>query len=59
MRTKINQFGDDYFYTLGLNLKFCRGVNEFLDTQAAGVTQGMALSLKLFIQEENILSISY
>ncbi|CAG5079389.1 Oidioi.mRNA.OKI2018_I69.PAR.g9242.t1.cds [Oikopleura dioica] len=41
VRTKINQFGDDYFYTLGLNLKFCRGVNEFLDTQSAGVQQGM------------------
>ena len=29
MRTKIEQFGDDYFYTLGLNNKFCDGITRF------------------------------
>ena len=26
---KIEQFGDDYFYTLGLNNKFCNGISNF------------------------------
>ena len=43
VKAKINQFGDDYFYTLGLNLKFCRGVDEFLETQSDGVRQGLGL----------------
>ena len=29
MRIKIEQFGDDYFYTLGLNNKFCDGIRKF------------------------------
>ena len=44
VKAKIDQFGDDYFYTLGLNLKFCRGVEEFLEKQSAGVRQGTWLT---------------
>ena len=29
VRSKIEQFGDDYFYTLGLNNKFCDGIRKF------------------------------
>merc|ERR1712228_809643 len=29
VRIKIEQFGDDYFYTLGLNNKFCDGIRKF------------------------------
>lgn len=35
MRDKVEQFGDDYFYQLGLNLKFCEGIYRFQKLEMA------------------------
>ena len=40
MKEKINEFGDDYFYTLGLNLKFCSGIEKFLNDQDGNYSAG-------------------
>ena len=32
VRLKVEKFGDDYFYQLGLNLKFCEGIERFRQT---------------------------
>ena len=32
VRSKVEKFGDDYFYQLGLNLKFCEGIERFRRT---------------------------
>ena len=32
VRSKVEKFGDDYFYQLGLNLKFCEGIKRFRKT---------------------------
>ena len=30
LQRKLEEFGNDYFYTLGLNLKFCSGIRNFM-----------------------------
>ena len=29
IQLKLERFGNDYFYTLGLNRKFCAGIGDF------------------------------
>ena len=34
IKKQISQFGDEYFYTLGLNAKFCGGIRRFLSNDS-------------------------
>jgi hypothetical protein len=54
VKEKIEQFGDDYFYTLGLNLKFCDGIEKF-KTKPQTVNQIKPVILKIFDKwKENV-----
>ena len=33
LQRKLEEFGNDYFYTLGLNLKFCSGIRNFMKNE--------------------------
>ena len=45
LNEKLVEFGDDYFYTFGLNQKFCLGIRKFTGDPSRTERQGEIHSL--------------